>query len=296
MKHPFGSAGRGYRPPAGAEVRRGRRETASVIYCRILRSRRSPLRKRLIFLLAVAYLTAVGVAPVDAADVVVFAAASLKDALDEQARRFTATSGHRVVVSYGASSALARQIEAGAPADVFLSADVEWVDYLDQRARVISNSRVNLLGNALVLIAPHTGSLAMKIQPRMQLAAALGEGKLAMANPESVPAGRYGRAALQQLHVWSSVEKRIARTENVRVALALVARGEAPLGIVYRSDALAEPRVRVVDAFPESLHPPIVYAAALVAGTTSPAARPLLDFLCAPAAAAIWQKHGFTTR
>jgi molybdate transport system substrate-binding protein len=258
--------------------------------------RRMRQRIRQVVVLAAAGLAAAAIAPVQAADVVVFAAASLKEALDEQVQQFKASSGHRVVVSYGASGALARQIEAGAPADLFLSADVDWVDYLERRKQIVGNGRVDLLGNSLVLIAPRGSSSALKIAPRMPLADALGGGKLALANPESVPAGKYARAALQRLEVWSTVEKQVARTENVRVALALVARGEAAFGVVYGSDALAEPRVRVVDTFAETLHPPIVYAAALVARTTSPAARPLLDFLRSPGASGTWRKHGFSTR
>jgi len=228
-----------------------------------------------------------------AADVTVFAAASLKEALDAQARQFEASTGHKVVVSYGASNALAKQIEAGAPADVFLSADLEWMDYLDQRRLLAPASRVNLLRNTLVLIAPATSRAALVIGPGFGLAAALGADKLAMANPDSVPAGKYGRAALEKLGVWTRVEKQVARGESVRAALALVSRGEAPFGIVYATDARADAGVRVVDTFPPDSYPAIVYPAALVATSRSPAAQPLLDYLRSSAARPAWMTYGF---
>jgi molybdate transport system substrate-binding protein len=224
----------------------------------------------------------------------VFAAASLKEAMDEQAMRFEANTGNKVVVSYGGSNALAKQIDAGAPADVFVSADLDWMDYLEQRTRLVSGSRANLLHNDLVLIAPATSKTRLQIAPNFDLAAALGGEKLAMANPDSVPAGKYGKAALTALGVWASVERQTARTDNVRVALSLVARGEAALGIVYKSDALAEHGVRIVDTFPEATHAPIVYPGALVAPQKGPAAKALLDFLHSTAARPIWEKYGFT--
>ena len=178
---------------------------------------------------------------VAAAEVTVFAAASLKEAMDEQARRFEASTGDKVVVSYGASNALARQIEAGAPADMFVSADLDWMDYVDQRRLLMPNTRFDLLRNTLVLIAPASSKSTLKIGPNFGLATALGQEKLAMANPDSVPAGKYGKSALESLGVWGSVEKQVARAENVRAALALVARGEAPFGIVYATDAFVRP-------------------------------------------------------
>jgi len=229
-----------------------------------------------------------------AAELRVFAAASLQGSLDEQVRQFEATTGNRVVVSYGASNALARQIEAGAPADLFLSADLEWMDYLDVHHRLAPGTRAALLRNTLVLVAPKSSMVKLDLTPGLALAAALGDGKLAMANPESVPAGKYGKAALESLGVWSSIERQVARTQNVRAALALVARGEAPLGIVYRTDALAEPAVRIVGTFPAGSHPPVVYPAALIAGSpASAAATALLDALRSPAARPVWEKHGF---
>ena len=240
-----------------------------------------------------ALLSSTSPAPANAADVTVFAAASLKEAMDEQARQFEARTGDKIVVAYAASNALAKQIEAGAPADVFISADLDWMDFLEQRKRLAPNTRVTLLRNTLVLIAPTTSSVTLKIAPGFTLATALGGERLAMANPDSVPAGKYGRSALETLGVWTGVETKVARTENVRAALALVARGETPLGIVYGTDAIAEKSVRIVDTFPAASHPPILYPAAVVAASASPGARPLLDYLRSPSAAPVWEKYGF---
>ncbi len=228
-----------------------------------------------------------------AADVTVFAAASLKEALDEQAKQFEAGTGNKVVVSYGASNALAKQIEAAAPADIFISADLDWMDYVGQRNLLAPDTRVNLLRNTLVLIAPSSSKATLKIAPNFGLAAALGAEKLAMANPDSVPAGKYGKSALEKLGVWTSVEKQVARAENVRAALALVSRGEAPFGIVYSTDALADKGVKIVDTFPPDSYPPIVYPAAVLASSKSAAARPLLDYLRSAPARAVWEKYGF---
>jgi molybdate transport system substrate-binding protein len=240
-------------------------------------------------------LTVLPVAPVRSADLTVFAASSLKEALDEQATRFERDTGSHVTVAYAASNALARQIEAGAPADVFLSADVDWIDYLEARQLLRRGTRVDLLRNRLVLVAPGSASTVLIIAPDFPLAGALGSSRLAMANPDSVPAGRYGRDALRSLRVWSAVEPHIARAENVRAALLLVARGEAPFGIAYATDALAEPRVRIVDTFPENTHPPIVYPVAIVASSRSPYAQRFVDYLAAPAGRSVWMRHGFTT-
>jgi molybdate transport system substrate-binding protein len=228
-----------------------------------------------------------------AADVTVFAAASLKEALDEAGRAFTAATGNKVVVAYGASNALAKQIEAGAPADIFISADTDWMDYLDRRKLLQPGTRANLLTNALVLVAPASSTTTLKIGPGFALAAALGRDRLALANPDSVPAGKYAKAALEKLGAWTSVERQTARADNVRAALALVARGETPFGIVYRTDALADKGVRIVDTFAAGTHPDIVYPAALVAGTRSAAAVALLAYLRAPESRATWTRHGF---
>jgi len=229
------------------------------------------------------------------ADATVFAAASLQEALDELARRFEKSGGKTIVVSYAGSSMLARQIERGAPADLFISADREWMDYLAAKRLIRTDARVDLLSNRLVLIAPAGSAVKLDIAPGFALAQALGGGRLAMADTDYVPAGKYGRAALEALAEWQSVAGRVVRAENVRVALAFVARGEAPLGIVYRTDARAEPKVRIVGEFPQHLHPPIVYPAALVAGRNSPAAADFLRYLSSPEAREVWQRHGFDT-
>ncbi len=228
-----------------------------------------------------------------AGDVTVFAAASLKEAMDAQTRQFEASTGKKVVVAYAASNALARQVEAGAPADMFICADLEWMDHLDQRRLLMPGTRSNLLRNTLVLIAPASSKATLVIGPNFGLAAALGHERLAMANPDSVPAGKYGRAALEKLGAWSTVASRVARAENVRAALALVSRGEAPFGIVYATDALSDKGVRIVATFPPDSHPPIVYPVALIATSTSAAGKPLLDFLRSAPARATWEKYGF---
>lgn len=228
-----------------------------------------------------------------AADVTVFAAASLKEALDDQARIFEAATGNKVRISYAGSNALARQIEAGAPADVFVSADLDWMDYTEQRHLLKAGTRISLLRNALVLIAPSTSNSTLRIAPNFPLAQALRGGRLAIANPDSVPAGKYGKNALEYLGVWAAVRDRLAQGENVRAALTFVSRSEVPFGIVYKTDAIADSAVRIVDMFPADCHPPIVYPAAIVASSTSPAASPFLDYLQTAAAAKVWEKYGF---
>ena len=230
-----------------------------------------------------------------AVSVTVFAAASLRGALEEQLGGFESASGDKLTVVYAGSNALAKQIEAGAPADVFISADVDWMDYLEARKLLAPASRIDLVGNRLVLIAPANNDSALTIAPGFALSAALGAGKLAMANPDSVPAGKYAKAALEALGVWPSVQKQVARTEHVRASLTLVARGEAALGIVYATDALAEPKVRVVGTFPAGTHPAIVYPAAVIATSRARAqARALIAYLASGAAQATWRHHGFT--
>jgi molybdate transport system substrate-binding protein len=230
--------------------------------------------------------------PARAETITVFAAASLKDALDENAKAYEARARDRIVVSYAASSALAKQIEAGAPADLFISADLDWMDYLEQRRLIKPDTRRNLLRNRLVLIAPADSKVSVDIRPGFPLAALLGDGRLAMANPDAVPAGKYGKASLDALGAWKDVQAKVASAENVRAALVLVSRGEAPLGIVYRTDAAADPRVRVAGLFPENTHPPIIYPIALTANAKT-AASAFLDWLSKPEARAIFQKHGF---
>jgi len=227
--------------------------------------------------------------------VTVFAAASLTDSLKQVADAYKAMTGRTVTLSFGASSTLARQVEQDAPADIFVSADTGWMDYLQKEGRIATNTRRNLLGNRLVLIAAPVAKPAPRIAPHFDLAGALRGGRLAIADPASVPAGKYAKAALISLGVWDSVSSKVAAAENVRVALEYVARGEAPYGIVYATDAKAAPAVRVVGIFPKDSHPPIVYPAALVK-TASPDAKAFLDFLGSAQARAIFERAGFTTR
>ncbi len=231
----------------------------------------------------------------EAKTITVFAAASLKNVLDEAAKTFTTGTGTRVTAAYAASSALARQFENGAPADLFISADQEWMDHLAGKGLIAKDTRVDLVGNRLVLIAPAGSPTALGLEPGVDLAAALGDGRLAVADVKAVPAGKYARAALEHLGAWSGVADRLAQAENVRAALALVAQAEAPLGIVYATDAKAEPKVRVVAVFPASSHPPIVYPGAVVASSPDVGgAKTFLDFLSSREAAAIFAAHGFT--
>ena len=229
------------------------------------------------------------------AALVIFAAASLKNALDEIATAWTKETGKPAPkISYGASSALAKQLEQGAPADLFISADTDWMDYVDQKGLIKKNTRVSLLGNKIVLIAPRDSAVAVDIKPGFDLAKALGGGKLAMANVDAVPAGKYGKAALEKLGAWAGVKDKIAQAENVRAALLLVARGEAPLGIVYSTDAAAEPNVKIVGAFPADSHPPIIYPAAETRDSKSVDARLFLDYLKSTKARPALEKQGFT--
>jgi molybdate transport system substrate-binding protein len=243
---------------------------------------------------AAASLSAAAQSPRPPNDVLVFAAASLQTALDELVEPVQRAMGIRMRVSYAASSALARQIESGAPADLFISADLDWMDYLADRRLIRAGSRVNLLGNRLVLVAPRAEPVTLKIGPGFALAAALGRHRLALADPAAVPAGKYARAALTSLGVWDAVAGKIAAAENVRAALLLVSRGEAPLGIVYHTDAVADPGVLIVDTFPESTHAPIIYPAALTS-VASPAGSRVLEFLRTDTARAVFAKQGFTT-
>jgi len=248
-------------------------------------------------LLAVAVFLGVGLPIASAANVTVYAAASLKESVDQLAKLYGAQTGNRITVSYGASSALARQIENGAPAHLFMSADLDWMAYLEQRQLIDASTHKHLLQNQLVLIAPVARPVALTIGPGFALAQALGSERLAMANPDAVPAGKYGKAALEKMGVWEEVSRRVARADNVRAALMLVSRGEAPLGIVYRTDALAEKKVMIVDTFPADSHAPIVYPVALTAvgaqSNQAAAARQFLAFMQDASAQAIWQHYGF---
>jgi molybdate transport system substrate-binding protein len=232
--------------------------------------------------------------PAAARDVLVFAAASVKTALDDIGAQWRRASGKTVVISYGASNALVRQIEQGAPADVFVSADVDWMDYAQQKNLIRPEARVDLLGNRIVLVAPKDAAISATIQPGFDLAALLKGGRLAMGSVDSVPAGKYGKAALEELGAWDAVKGRLAQAENVRAALAFVARGEAPLGIVYQTDAAAELGVKIVAVFPETSHPPIVYPVALTKDSAHPDAAAFLDFMRSQAARAAFEKQGFS--
>ncbi|KAB7780072.1 molybdate ABC transporter substrate-binding protein [Xanthomonas sp. LMG 12460] len=242
-------------------------------------------------------IVATAIAPVSAqTPLTVFAAASLKESLDEAASAYQRASGTPVQVSYAASSTLARQVEQGAPADVFVSADQEWMDYLQQRKLIDPALRRDLLGNTLVLVAPAASKAQVDLRKPGALLAALGaQGRLAVGQTASVPAGKYARAALQALGQWDAVQPRLAESESVRSALMLVARGEAPLGIVYGSDAQAEPKVRVVATFPADSHAPIVYPVApLRASAQAKSAADFVRWLGTPPAQAIFRRHGFS--
>jgi molybdate transport system substrate-binding protein len=224
----------------------------------------------------------------------VFAAASLQESLDAIAALWTQRSGQPVVISYAASSALARQIEQGAPADVFVSADLEWMDYLQARRLIDPATRVPLARNRLVVIAPAGSGPATLALAANDLAAALGpQGRLALAETTGVPAGRYARQSLEALGLWNAVAGRLAEADNVRAAMAFVARGEAPLGIVYATDAKAEPRVRVVAEIPVAHHAPIVYPAARIVPARAAHADGFLRFLSGPEARAVFERAGF---
>lgn len=231
-------------------------------------------------------------APPDAP--VILAAASLQGALDEALALWTAEGHAAPVVSYAGSSALARQIEAGAPADLFISADEAWMEALTQQGLIRADSHADLVGNRLVLIAPAASLAELTLAPGVDVAALLGDGRLAMADPEAVPAGRYGKAALTALGAWSALADRIAPAENVRAALALVERGAAPLGVVYATDARASTAVRVVAVFPPDSHPPIVYPVAVIASSRRPEAEALRLFLLSAPAQAVLARHGFS--
>jgi molybdate transport system substrate-binding protein len=227
------------------------------------------------------------------ADVTVFAAASLKNVLDAIAADYRAATGKRVAISYAASSALAKQIEQGAPADLFISADLDWMDYLQARHLVRPETRRSLAGNRIVLVAPADEAKPVELKAG-SLSAALGTGRFAIGAVATVPAGKYGKAALETLGLWGEVAGKVAEAENVRAALIYVARGEAPLGLVYETDAKAEPKVTVVARFPESSHPPIVYPAAVVAASKSADVAGFLDRLRSPASRETFAREGFT--
>ena len=235
-------------------------------------------------------------APAQAQDrtLTVFAAASMKNALDEVDAAYTKKTGVRIVASYAASSALMKQIEQGAPADVFVSADLDWMDYGSRKKAIKDDTRVDLLGNKIVLIAPKDSKIgSVTIAPGFDLARLAGDGRITTGDVKAVPVGKYAKAALEKLGIWTSVAPKMAMAENVRAALTLVARGEAALGIVYETDAKVEPGVKIVGAFPADSHPPIIYPVAATV-TAKPDAEGYLAFLRSSAAKAIFEKYGFT--
>ena len=224
----------------------------------------------------------------------IFAAASLKTALDEASVAWKAGTGKETTNAYAASSALAKQIEAGAPADIFISADLDWMRYLADRKLIAEGTEVRLLGNALVLVAPAGSTAAVTIAPGFDLAGLLKGGRLAVADVKAVPAGKYAKAALQSLGAWQGVENSLAQAENVRAALKLVSTGEAAAGIVYQTDAREDENVKVLGTFPADSHPPIIYPAARLAASSNADAVAFLQFLQSPTAQDIFKAHGFT--
>jgi molybdate transport system substrate-binding protein len=231
--------------------------------------------------------------PARAEEVVVFAAASMKTALDAVAADFQSATGHTVTISYAGSNALAKQIIEGAPADIFLSAAVNWMDEVEKAGLVAEGTRADLFGNTLVLVAHGAGAAPVEIGPGLDLAGLLGDGKLAMAMVDSVPAGQYGKASLESLGLWPSVEGSVAQSENVRAALKLVSTGEAPYGIVYATDAVADDAVTVVGTFPDDSHKPIVYPGALLTGAADAADRAFFEALSSDAGDAKFAAQGF---
>ncbi len=242
---------------------------------------------------AVMYLSAGGTR---AQDLTVFAAASLQNAFEDVARLFQQKTGRAVKFSFAASSALARQIEQGAPAAAFVSADEQWMDYLQSRNLIATDSRKALLGNRLVLVVPATRSAKVDLKPNFDFAALLGDGRWVTGDPSNVPVGRYAQEALTKLGVWTFAQTRLVRTENVRVALAFVERGEAAAGVVYETDAAISQKVRVAGVFPADSYAPVTYPVAVIAKNDSPAARELLRFLEGPEAREIYRKFGFSVR
>jgi molybdate transport system substrate-binding protein len=236
----------------------------------------------------------IGPAAAQGRDVLVFAAASLKNALDDIAGQWQRATGRKVAISYAASNNLIRQIEQGAPADIFMSADLDWMDYGQRNNLIKPESRANLLGNRIVLIAPKDSTVSINVEKGFDLAAALKGGRLAIGNVNAVPAGKYGKAALEQLGAWDGVKSSIAQAESVRAALLLVSRGETPFGIVYQTDAASEPAVKVVGRFPDDSHPPIIYPVALTKDSQNAAAADFLKFIRSPAARPAFERQGFT--
>lgn len=229
--------------------------------------------------------------------ITVFAAASLTNAMQDIATQYQKEKGVQVVSSFASSSTLARQIEQGAPADLFISADQQWMDYSIKKQQIVENTRYTLLGNELVLIAAKASKIdKVDISDKTEWTKLLGDSRLAVGDPDHVPAGIYAKEALQKLGAWTTLEPKLARASDVRAAMALVEREEAPLGIVYGSDALASQKVKVVGVFPASSHKPVEYPMAVVKGHENPEVTAFYDYLKTPAASAIFKHYGFTPR
>ncbi len=248
------------------------------------------------FSLIIAALMLSPLALAQAESIRIFAAASTTNALGDIINAYTAETGKAVVPSFASSSTLAKQIDQGAPADVYLSANPKWMDFIEGKGLVEPGTRINLLGNRITLIQPLSGELSIEISKDMDLAGILGDDKLAMGDPDHVPAGIYGRKALEFLGLWDSVSPKVARAKDVRAALALVERAEAPLGIVYATDAAISKKIKVVAVFPEETHPPIIYPACIIKGKAGDDAQSFFEFLKSPKAAEIFKTYGFSIR
>ena len=246
---------------------------------------------------AFALFFALAAAPLPAAaqdSITVFAAASLKNALDDANAAFTKVTGVKVVASYAASSALAKQMESGAPADAFISADLKWMDYVADKKLIKPDTRFNLLGNKLVLIAGKDSKLSnIQIGQGFDIAKLAGDGRIAVADVKAVPAGLYAKAALEKLGAWAAAEPKLAQAENVRATLAFVARGETPIGIVYETDAKIEPKVKIIGLFPDGSYPPVTYPVAATV-SSKPATAKYLQFLHGSEAKSVFEKYGFS--
>ena len=256
--------------------------------------------KHIKFALIAALLVVLFIPPItqaeEATPVMVFAAASTTNAVNEIGTLFKEKGGAGITSSFASSSTLAKQIEQGAPASVFISADEDWMNYLSQRKLIAEDSRVNLLGNSLVLIAPASGAAQENITVGKELVGLVGNGRIAVGDPDHVPAGKYAKAALIKLNIWKDIEPRLARTSDVRGALALVERGEAAYGIVYSTDAAITKKVKIVGQFPPDSYPTVVYPVALIAANVNPAARSFFDFLKGEEARKVFKKYGFTVK
>lgn len=260
----------------------------------------SPLLRPRAFLFLVTFIALITLPGFDSAEgrekILVFSAGSTITAITEVGDLFNKQGNEKCVISCAASSTLAKQIAQGAPADIFISANPKWMDYLSEKGLIEPETRLDLLGNRLVLIAPISNDSLIEITPGLDLAGLLGKERMAMGDPDHVPGGIYGKQALMTLGMWDDIKDRVAPMKDVRAALVMVERGETPFGIVYSTDARISEKVRIVDAFPETSHPPITYPGAIVAEKKSPATKKLMSFLQSPKARAVFLKYGFTVK